>query len=333
MAKPWIQGDLVGEPLGSFKNLSILKEQLELNLQNLAKSSPGVVTATYTVRNSSKTPVTTELLFVSFALNKGSIYLNGKPITYKFVKNQPVPKDWKIPKKQISDLHKTPQKIHGMKFQVTLPKGDHTIKVSYPVNDAEYHDSDKIYRERTVWYLLAPAKRWASFGTLHVKVTTPNKWKLTSNHKLVQSKNIWSGTFQGIPSNHLIVTVHKKQSWILQGRWISILATLLGILFTAGFLWNHAHTNKTMARTGMERVAPFLGHLLLAMALAVGLALGSFWVENNALDANQVSRTWAYSNAILRIMILLVSGAGTLLLGVTAYLIGLRVKKSKFQQA
>lgn len=331
MAKPWMEGETVGEPLGTLKSLSIAKELLELDLRPLAKGDRAQVKATYTIENKGK-PVTTSLLFVSFALNKGKVSLDGKTVSYTFVKDQPVPKDWKLPANQKPAMQKDPKKIHGMKFQVTIPAGQHTIEVQYPVSNGEFHPTDSMYRKRYVQYLLAPAKRWASFGTLDIKVTTPKRWQLKSNLKLTQSKQLWSGTFKGIPANHLLLNVKKRNSWFLQYRLPSILAVLFGILLTAGLLWSHAHSPSTMERSGMQRVGPFLGTLLLAAAVSLGLVLGSIWMENRLINLQQVSHTWAYGNQILRIMMLLVSGAGTLLLGTTAYLIGLRVKASKMSQ-
>lgn len=329
MANPWRPGEPVGEPIGVMRQLSVQHEKLEINLTPLARNEPARIKASYTVLNQGQA-VDVDLVFVTFGHNKGEVTLNGKLIATGLAPVQAMPAEWKFPATPAAPSWKAirfPKKLHGMQFKVSLPPGTHTIVATYTTLPGQHHAADHLYRRHILGYVLAPAKRWSSFKQLEVEISLPKRWTLTSSLPLTQKQQTWTGSFQGVPADILVLEAQRSRHPLHSNILYGFLGLLMGLIFTYFFLWHHAHSTKTLARTGRQMIWPLVAHLLIATVVSVGLTLGGIWLEQLFVDSSQLSQSWGYSYAFLRVILLLISGGGTLLLGIWAYLVGMRSPK------
>lgn len=323
MANPWRPTEPVGEPIGVMRQLSVLHEKLVLDFRPLVRHEPVRVTATYTIANQGQT-VDVDLLFVTFGHNKGDVTLDGRLLQTRLIQAPAVPPEWKWPSSQAFLGVRVPKKLYGMQFKASIPAGKHTVTVTYTTTAGQHHSGEDMYRWYVLGYILAPAKRWAAFQKLDIQVMLPKRWRLLSSLPLQRKKHEWVGSFNKVPADFMFLRAQKIQRPWNSHLFFAFLGLLISVCFTVFFLWHHAHSTKTLKRTGMQMIWPLVAHLLIAVVISVGLTLGGIWAERWVVDTHQISQNWNYSYAFLRMLLLLFAGGGTILVGIVAYLVGMR---------
>jgi hypothetical protein len=209
-AAPWQPGDVVGEPDGDLADIHIEAEQLSFDLRPLADGEPVQVDAVYQLRNDG-TSHDLNLVFVANALadRDGAVAVDGRPVPYTPGEAPAGPPQWQPPKTTPgitgAPITYATQNAGSLSFSVAIPTGKHEMHVRY-MADASAYSGNEPTRYWQLAYVLAPARQWASFGTLDVDVSLPSGWNFASEPALNRNGDIASAQFQGIPSDSLALT-------------------------------------------------------------------------------------------------------------------------------
>lgn len=78
------------------------------------------------------------------------------------------------------------------------------MRVQYSATPAKISSNQVITWQ--VGYVLAPARRWASFGTLNVLAQLPPDWLFASDPPLQRTGDEARGTFTGVPADSVALT-------------------------------------------------------------------------------------------------------------------------------
>jgi hypothetical protein len=211
-------GDFAAEPKG-LKGISIVHEELVIDLRPLTAVQPVAVEATYHVHNAGEARKL-DLLFIAgssdvsdFAVSLGDRLLQSRPVSKKEFRDQWayfVEKhsfyqgvDWKG---GTVSLFKNDMTAVG--FTAELPSGASKLVARY-LAKASGTESEDRYPTAT-WqlpYILAPAREWESFGDLHVTAYVPEGWQSISSPSLEREGDVLRGSFAGLPADMLIVAV------------------------------------------------------------------------------------------------------------------------------
>ena len=249
MADPTVRGEPLGEPSGDLAGLHIESEDLQLDLRPLADAGPVNVQATYRVRNDGAARAV-DLVFVATALadaGASGVWLDGAPIPFERDSavggpNPPADVPWAptqtTPGFDGRSISYAVSYNGTLRFTLNLAPGPHEIRVEYSA-DAAGNRGD-VARLWQVGYVLAPARRWASFGTLNVLVHLPPDWLFASDPPLQRTDGEARGTFTGVPADSLALTTQfpvqtvgpmdKLATWLALG-----IAAALGIVLAAFF--------------------------------------------------------------------------------------------------
>ncbi|MCA9792125.1 MAG: hypothetical protein KC910_10035 [Candidatus Eremiobacteraeota bacterium] len=284
MASPWQRGDAVGEPVGALADLHVRHERLTLDLTSLSqRNGRAHITAVYEIENTAG-PKSPELLFVSLALDKCQVSLDGQPLQAERVEVNEAPPNWSPPERVPSLDGETTNSVYedglgGLRFRPQLTPGKHQLEVSYECLPGAYHPTDRVYREHQLVYLLSPAKAWASFGTLEIAVSLPAGFEQTSNLKLERQGDQLTGKFEGLPADYLALTVGKLGSDPTPVyRWVGGLLGLALAILVAG-------------------PRPLLALLTGCIFTGVGVASGSA-IASGTFDLEQISRSFSYGRML-----------------------------------
>lgn len=231
------RGSRLGEPAGGLRSVSIEHETLRMDLRPLADAKQAIVEAVYRVRNDGPAR-TLDLLFVSDGLARGttSVAIDGRRVPATPGAAAALPANWQPPAEtpdpsdSAGTLPYEPRSQGTLAFRITLPAGRHEVRVRYPAEATTYSR-----RELTpIWqlgYVLAPARDWAGFGTLDVRVELPRGWKARSSIPLRRSGNVLAGTFRGVPADALALSVQKPEppAWPWYLLWAVLVAAGLAL--------------------------------------------------------------------------------------------------------
>jgi len=231
------RGSPLGEPAGGLRDVWIEHETLRMDLRPLARARPALVEAVYRVRNEGAAR-TLDLLFVANGLADGAttVSVDGRPVAA--TRGAAVlPPSWRAPAATpplaTADTAPLPYEPRGegtLAFRVALPAGRHEVRVRYAAEASAYQQNDLT----PIWqlgYVLAPARDWAGFGALDVRVEVPRGWSARSSLPLRRDGNALAGTFRGVPANAIALSVQKPEPssgpWYL--LWLALAAGALAL--------------------------------------------------------------------------------------------------------
>ncbi|HIF31666.1 MAG: hypothetical protein ABGX22_26655 [Pirellulaceae bacterium] len=202
---------VVAEPVG-IKDVRIAHETLTIDLRPVATGGMAKVKATYELRNDGGEQEL-DLLFAFGSLDNSDcvVTLNEKSI-FGTLKKTPMPKDW-MPPAVTPGLAGTVALSYGggwssvipLLFSIVLPSGPSKLTVSYRAGVKHTFARPAMFRQFA--YMLAPARSWAGFGRLDLKIHTPRGWSVATTPKLQQVGALLKGTFDDVPADAIAVTL------------------------------------------------------------------------------------------------------------------------------
>lgn len=318
MADPMIPGDPVGEPSLLLDSIHVLHEDLVMDMRSCASHEPARVTATYRVRNDGAAK-SIGLVFIAGGLHDTAdvfrVTLDGQPVSGVYSDSIPVPNSWDLPSytpglegendsleyriqyvvrndgyndyEFIDELNERPiafrTGIGQILFHVDLPEGEHTITVEYDADASGYGYGSDVY----IWqlgYVLAPVRRWGSFGTLDARVLVPPDWEAASWPEMERHGDTLHGSWQGLPSDAIAISTRKNVSrtalaWA--GSAPTIFALLLAFALCARLGWKKGVQLKARGQkiTSAFPVA-LLTAVLAFMLLGGGVVAAEAWIAS-----------------------------------------------------
>lgn len=331
MANPWNAGDIVGEPIGVFRQLDIIQENLLFDLRSLANSqlNQPEITANYQINNQGKT-VNADLLFISPGMKTGSVIIDGKNIPFKTINKPKIAPEWQksmnMPilgemmgfTQNGANFTLYDQSETGFQFTANLPKGEHSIQVSYFVKPNEYNGSD-IYREYLIGYLLSPARNWASFGKLDMEVKLPPGWDVKTSLQMQRHGDILQASFNGIPGDMFGITT-RPPVWFIS-NFIGAIARFSGWIFGVFISIYLAGKIAQLPyqKQGCRELVIFVPSVMV-LVFITGIifticgVLGEY-LRVVILDNGHISSTWQYGQNFIMFLFMPILGVplGTLL--------------------
>ncbi len=331
MANPWNAGDTVGEPIGVFRQLDIIQENLLFDLRSLTNSqlNLGQIVANYLINNQGEA-ANVDLLFISPGIKTGNVTIDGNNIPFQIINKPKIAPEWQKPINMPmlgemmgfaqADANFTlySQLETGFQFTANLPKGKHSIQVSYFVKPNEYNGSD-IYREYLIGYLLTPARNWASFGKLDMEVKLPPGWEVKTSLEMQRHGDILQASFNGIPADFFGITT-RPPIWFISsfmgaiargGGWI------LGI-FISIYLASKI-SQLSYKKPGCRKLVIFVPAVIV-LVFIVGIifticGVSGEYLRGVILDNGHISSTWQYGENFILFLFMPLLGIplGTLL--------------------
>jgi hypothetical protein len=272
------RGSPLGEPAGGLRDVFIEHETLRMDLRPLARARPALVEAVYRVRNDGAAR-SIDLLFVANGLKDGAttVSVDGKPVAATRGAAASLPPGWRAPAATpplaTADTTPLPYEPRGegtLAFRVALPAGRHEIRVRYAAEASAYQQNDLT----PIWqlgYVLAPARDWAGFGALDVRVEVPRGWSAKSSLPLRRDGNALAGTFRGVPADAIALSVQKPEpssgAWYL--LWLVLAAGALALCAAAAW-----RLGAALGRRGRSSAWALPASAGITIAWTVAAALG-----------------------------------------------------------
>lgn len=232
MAKPWVEGDPVAEPIGVFREIHIRSEQLHFDFRPLASKTPIVhIEAVYHIESTGPKAISTGLYFVAPGLRTGAVMLDGKPLKSQEQKRK-LPAAWRLTRRS--------KEANGLLFRASLTPGKHVIKVNYTAKPrVRLRSTGLIVRTYKVHYVFGPARKWASFGKLTIKAKLPKGWSFHQNPLgLKQQGDEWVHQQQGLPQKDVVkLGVHPPQGLLVIWGAPTAIIWMLGFLLLLWVAW------------------------------------------------------------------------------------------------
>ena len=242
---PHVQGRLVGEPNG-LDGVVIKHERLSFDLRPLARGGPAHVKALYEIENRGE-PRTVDLVFVSGPMDSDSavVALDEQPIPAVRKKVDALPPDWRAPNSTpaIAGNETLPYQagtvLEMPHFSVALSSGSHQLSVRYAAKPTSYSTGTSPALYWQLAYILAPAREWAGFGGLDVRVQVPSGWRFASTLALTRSGDEFSGSFGELPADAIAMTAQARSMPIVETLvfWLSKLLPLACLVGGPVLLW------------------------------------------------------------------------------------------------
>ena len=216
MASPVEPGAPAGEPAASLAGLRVAREALTLDLRPLARTRLAVVQAEYRIVNAGPARVVPlEFLALGESVEQARVWLNEQPVPALAVDSLRVPALWRtVEETPALDGQPVPyqadaslQTTAGLSFVLTIPPGQHTVRVEYRVWPGSYDSGGHPNRVWQLAYSLAPARLWAGFGQLDVRVVVPPGWDAAASLPLRREGDALVGRFPGVPGDVLALSV------------------------------------------------------------------------------------------------------------------------------
>jgi hypothetical protein len=266
-------GAPLGEPAGALRGVFIERETLRMDLRPLRDGKPALVEAVYRVRNDGPAR-TLDLLFVANGLAHGAttVAVDGRPVAAT-PGAAALPPTWRAPgatpdptDSATATLPYEPRAEGTLAFRVTLPVGRHEIRVRYPA-DATVYQRNELTPVLQLGYVLAPARDWAGFGALDVRVDVPRGWSARSSLPLRRHGATLAGTFRGVPADALALAVQKPEP--SAGPWYLLWMALTGAVL-ALCAWLAWRLGASLGRRGKSSAwaLPATAALVLAWTVA-----------------------------------------------------------------
>lgn len=228
-------GDIAGSNV--LRSLSVLREDLRLDLTPLAENHPAAIFARYVIE-SPRALHDVELLFIACGLDENPYHvtLDGHPLPGRLVSYDSIPEVWKSPKHR-NDANNGQQQDYSLpgiiSFRGSLTAGRHIITVNYQASASEDFDpkGQILTRTQGVDYILKPTEDWHSFDHLHLAVRVPDGWSIATNLPLpTDSAGYHTGYWPKLPATQLHITTQKSATparttvrLLMAGQWLLLL--------------------------------------------------------------------------------------------------------------
>ncbi|WP_424522035.1 hypothetical protein [Rubrivirga sp.] len=221
MASPISPGTPAGEPAADLEGLRIARERLVLDLTRIGAADYATIEAEYRIVNAGLARVLPlEFLALGSDLEVAQVWLNERPVEAERVDSLAVPPSWTVVSQtpaldgsaydyQVSDGFGAPS---GLRFQVAIPAGQHSIRVRYRARPGTYDDGSHPNKVYQLAYSLAPARRWAGFGQLDLEVRVPAGWDVATSLPLRREGDVLIGRFGGVPGDVLAISARAPAS-------------------------------------------------------------------------------------------------------------------------
>ena len=306
MANPWQPGDPLGEPTGALRAIAIEREDLAIDLRPLAAGEPARVTATYRVRNDG-TAQQLSLLFIAAALaeevsGSPTVWLDGVTVPSQSAAPAVLPKTWQPPERtpaldggeglryQVEERDN-----RALEFSIALPSGQHDIRVSYLARATAY-SGDSPVRYWQLGYVLAPARDWASFGDLDVRVELPPGWSAASEPSLSREGDVLTGAFDGVPADAMALTAQAPVPFLIDLLPVAWLGGLL-ICVTVGVL-----AGRWLGRRRRRSAWALVPGFLLGCAWMAGVIVAATTTYLGVVSEGQRAWTYGYGQTMLGLL-------------------------------
>lgn len=228
MANPIRAGDAVGEPSVALDSLHVQAETLRIDLRPLERHDDAAVEAVYRVRNAGRGR-RVDLVFVAAGMaDRGDssfvVELDGLEIPARRLDSMALPEAWRMPETTPALADDAPMRYEvrtdggpgtlvrgasgapaGLLFTLDLSTGVHTIRVRYRAGATANHKSEPCVRWQLA-YILAPARQWASFGTLDAVVLLPAGWEAAASPAMKRAGDSLVARFTGIPADAIAIS-------------------------------------------------------------------------------------------------------------------------------
>lgn len=323
MADPARPGDPVGEPAPTLDSIHVLHEDLLIDMRSLAGTVPSRVarvTATYKLRNDGSAK-RLELVFIAGGLhdstNAFTVALNGAKVKGQFSDTLPFPVSWNLPRttpglewkdsieyqvytrssdqehdlKTVDMLNKRPHEFHAstpsILFWVDIPEGESTITVAYDAEVTGYGYGGLVYTWQ-LGYVLAPARRWASFGTLDAMVLVPEGWQAATWPEMQQHGDTLTASWNEIPADAIAIStkmpISQTEFQIAETLPI-IFGLLLGLGLSLRLGWKKGVKLKRANRKLTEAIPlALLSGILAFMLFGAGMVGADVWTSSIIAD-------------------------------------------------
>ncbi|MBS1902907.1 MAG: hypothetical protein JSS75_04315 [Bacteroidetes bacterium] len=313
MANPVRPGDRLGEPSGELRKLHIEHENLLIDLRPLERSEPALVKAQYEIRNdSSERDV--ELVFVGVDMEVGhyQVLFDGAPMKFLASRDEHLPKEWlddsiTLGDSRRGDLYESRGNTkNALHFTLHVTPGKHTIVVSYSAAVTQ----ELRHRPVITWtcyYILAPAKRWASFGALDATVQLPEGWsaELTPAMNSRPGPGAFAQHWDALPADILSITTYQPTSWVV--RFAEAVADWLGlVLFAAAAIAYGIWLGKRNSRIKRGKLRNVAEAMLSSVALTIAVCIAIMLVPE-MLVKSEVGTQFAKLHYYGSFMIVLIS--------------------------
>lgn len=320
ITSPRTSGDLVGEPTGSLRSLTIIREMLSFDLRPLNKVGLAQIVATYEVRNQGQ-PTSVDLIFISPGIKAGSITVDGASVPSTAVKLLNLPPEWQPPK-TVPGIREAPfaqqpknkytvnnTLASGLHFAATLPEGEHQLQVSYDMHPSTYDDA--LYRDYQIAYILAPARSWAAFKVLEVSVKLPAGWKIATSLPMKRTDDTLRAIFKDIPADSLAITTRPPLEPSTFGSLIllEVGGAIVGLMSSQ---WLAEVVGRMVSRLGWGKRKVFVlavGMMPLGGGLFCVIALIGERLAWSFLANGHISHTWSSKYEIATSLLLLLGFA------------------------
>lgn len=284
MAEPYTgparAGHAAGEPSGGLRQVFIERERLHIDLRPLKDDRPAQVEAVYRVRNDGPARVL-DLVFVAAALAEGEhgVWVDGRPVASARDTAGALPPSWRVPAATPALGSDAPlaYEVEGegtLSFRVALAPGRHEIRVRYPATSSTWVDEDEITAAQQLAYVLAPARDWAGFGGVDVRVDVPRGWRAAAEPELRREGDALVGSWDRVPADALALTVRPRDPNPLPywGGWLLLSALGLYLVVRAG-RWFGADLGRRGKRAWLALLLGVPLSLVWSVAVTLGLAI------------------------------------------------------------
>jgi len=272
---PFRNGQFGAEPIG-VDFIGISHETLHIDMRPLARNKLVNVEVMYELDNAGNTQQL-ELLFVTGAnyVENFHVWLGEVELSTETsaVNIDELPPSWKPPtitpkidseQSNAYPNYYTDLPTQLVKFSAEIPSGKSQLKVAYQALAAQS------YQVVVNWhfaYVLAPARSWASFGSLDVTVDVPNGWKVATTPHLSRTGNVLNGSFDGLPADAIALTV-RESFWLYDSMRV-VLYVLCGIVGIVGILLSMGLHPFGFMRKYRTASFTFLAALFSGLALTI----------------------------------------------------------------
>ena len=321
----------MGEPSSDLAGLAVRKESLVLDLRPLGQLKSkqerayALVEARYDIERKGPSK-TVDLVFIAPAQEgKAEVWLDDQAVPFRAEKTTAIPTAWSPPKTTPragggDPLAFEPSKPQeSLRFSLQFRPGPHQVRVKYDLRPNAVCSRSPL-RFWQLAYVLAPARQWASFGTLEATVLAPPDWKVATSLPMEATPEGWKGHWQGIPADSLALSAQAP----VPTQWPLIPGmAALGMVVSTACGWVLGGWLRRGQRSKLW--APLLG-LLVAGAVMIAFLLGGLTAleQMNSQPPGQQSWTWSYGASMEVIFGSFLVGAGGWFLTVLIALVAAR---------
>jgi hypothetical protein len=280
MANPVRAGARVGEPAAGLEHLFVRGERLSVDLRPLAGGGEARVEAVYDLRNDGAAR-TVSLVFVADALvERGSgVWMDGRPVAATPSETTDLPPSWRPPAATPGLDGREPlgyavaDRAGELAFSLTFTPGEHQVRVRYRARPTAHSaGSPAVFWQLA--YVLAPARSWAGYGGLAVRIQLPAGWHAAVTPAMRRQGDALVGSWSRLPADAIAITAQAPVG-SGAGQWTVLVVVALAALALCA--WLARLLGGALARRDRSTawaLGPAAG-LALAWAIVTGIAIAA----------------------------------------------------------